>query len=325
MKVAAAIILTISICATTPARSQNKTTLYLQTLNDAVLQRKIEKNISAALTQINVLHDTNPDANTLVANTFDYTAEWKNAITELWNTAPFFCPNIRISSKLILHPNGGYEVRGIDLVVSEGAVRHREEGVIRLTPDGALDGLSFGIHSGLYHEVLANEEDVLDFRRRQVLVDFLENFRTAYNRKDIDFLQKVYSENALIIVGKVLKVQEASDDGLVPSIPPEQVELIRLSKQQYLSSLQEVFRQNEFIKIFFENVTLFQHPKFEDIYGITLLQRWTSTSYTDAGYLFILIEFREDLHPLVHVRTWQPEKFTTRKQVIQIGDFEIVR
>ena len=46
------------------------------------------------------------------------------------------------------------------------------------------------------------------------ILDFLERFRMAYNSKDINFLEKVYSDDALIIVGTVLKEKQGSEDML---------------------------------------------------------------------------------------------------------------
>jgi|GEM_PF-3522933 hypothetical protein len=40
---------------------------------------------------------------------------------------------------------------------------------------------------------------------RLKILDFLEQFRMAYNTKNNEFLEKVYSDDALILVGTVLK------------------------------------------------------------------------------------------------------------------------
>ena len=66
-----------------------------------------------------------------------------------------------------------------------------------------------------------------------------------------------------------------------------------------------------------------RHHKIPEIYGVKLKQKWQSDSYSDTGYLFLMIDFINPDKPLIHVRTWQPEKFPDGS-VISLGDFEII-
>jgi hypothetical protein len=163
-----------------------------------------------------------------------------------------------------------------------------------------------------------------DFRRRQIILDFLENFRTAYNRKDLAMLQSTFSENALIIVGKV--IQEKTDGpNYLSSLGKKRVELVRYNKQQYMSNLQKVFSRNKFIDVSFDDIEIVKHGMREDIYGVNLRQLWRSTTYGDEGYLFLMIDFEDETHPLVHVRAWQPEKDTQVDELIELGDFDVIK
>ena len=60
------------------------------------------------------------------------------------------------------------------------------------------------------------------------------------------------------------------------------------------------------------------------LYGVTLKQQWTSSTYTDTGYVFLLLEFVDPDRPLIHVRSWQPQRFDDGS-VISLQDFEIIR
>jgi hypothetical protein len=155
-------------------------------------------------------------------------------------------------------------------------------------------------------------------------LDFIENYRTAYNRKDLQYITDVFSDNALIIVGKVVKLKEDSPDYLSGNFSAEQVQYIRHSKKSYLIALTKNFHKNRFINIGFNEIEIFMHPVYERIYGVTLLQHWTSSNYSDSGYLFLMVDFKEERNPIIHVRTWQPEKFVTRNEVFSLGDFEII-
>ena len=79
----------------------------------------------------------------------------------------------------------------------------------------------------------------------------------------------------------------------------------------------------------FDEVEVIQHPKLTDIYGVTLKQEWHSDRYSDVGFVFLMIDFQDEMNPLIQVRTWQPEKLDgkvlAREEVFNLGDFDIVR
>ena len=39
-----------------------------------------------------------------------------------------------------------------------------------------------------------------------------------------------------------------------------------------------------------------------------LKQDYVSKTYGDQGYLFLFIDFNDPDKPLIHIRTWQPER-----------------
>ena len=39
-----------------------------------------------------------------------------------------------------------------------------------------------------------------------------------------------------------------------------------------------------------------------------MMQSWNTKRYSDEGYLFLMIDFSNEDNPLIHVRTWQPNK-----------------
>jgi len=159
---------------------------------------------------------------------------------------------------------------------------------------------------------------------RHQALSFLENFRTAHNRKDLNFLKKTYSDNALIIVGRVLEEKEGESDFLESSLLAQnKIEFIKLSKQQYIERLRQVFNLNSFVRVIFDDVEIIRHTKYPEIYGLKLRQRWNSSTYSDEGYLFIMMDFADPDQPVIHVRAWQPEPFEDGT-VVGLGDFRII-
>ena len=147
-------------------------------------------------------------------------------------------------------------------------------------------------------------------------------FRSAYNRKDIPLIASMYSDDVLIITGKVIRPTGDKMSGM----DQETVKYVKQNKEQYMTRLQSVFNNNKYVNIGFDDISVLHHPGAENIYGVTLRQAWRTSNYSDDGWLFLAIEFNDNSDMLIHVRTWQPYmlngKVFPREQVFQLGQFE---
>lgn len=171
-------------------------------------------------------------------------------------------------------------------------------------------------------KVLSGKLEEKDADNRKLILNYCEHFRTSYTTKDIDFLRQVFSEQALIIVGNV--VRTAKSNGLPTIDGDEKVTLSLKSKKEYLERLEKVFASNKKIDVKFSDFRIMRHPTMEGIYGVRLRQKYTNDRYSDDGYLFLLWDFRDKSMPLIHVRTWQPASAVGgEKEIIGINDFNL--
>jgi hypothetical protein len=76
-----------------------------------------------------------------------------------------------------------------------------------------------------------------------------------------------------------------------------------------LAGLKRCFKRNKYIDVSFEDIEVLKHPLSDKIYGVTLKQDWNSSTYSDTGYVFLMIDFTDEFEPCIQVRTWQPEKY----------------
>lgn len=302
--------------------AQIKTRLRIGNSDGSELHYKIEENISAFLTECNAAASGKRDLSWMG---IVITSNGKDRISTLWKGTSFRCVDAEISENLLKVPGGGFQIRNIALSISDNEGENKqEEAVVQLTANGEIDDLYFGIEQHKYKEIMRQGVDLKDFRRRQMILDFLENFRTAYNRKDLPLIQTTFSDNALIIVGKVLS-EKADAPDYMASLGKKKVELVRYNKQQYMSNLKQSFEKNKFIDVRFSDIEIVKHGVKEDIYGVKLMQQWRSSSYSDSGFLFLMVDFEDEQRPLIHVRAWQPEKDTELKDVIELGDFDVIK
>jgi len=168
-------------------------------------------------------------------------------------------------------------------------------------------------------KTLSGKFDEQDAQKRRVILNYCEHFRAAYTTKDIDFLRQVFSEQALIIVGNVVKTSPDSNEDMLSG---SHVAFNLRSKRDYIARLSKAFAANRKIDVRFSEFKILRHPTIEGIYGVSLRQRYKSDSYSDDGYLFLLWDFRNKSMPLIHVRTWQPAaSVNDGDDIINLMDF----
>lgn len=294
-------------------------------LSNAKVKQQIEQNVSHFLVACNeaVMSGKKPKLED------ELTADAKEVLKELWKTSPMICPVSKIEEICLETSNGGYQIRNvpISMMAAEDDAKEQEL-VFNLTSNGVIDDISIAIDENRYKEIMAEHESVEDLFRRQIIVDFVENYRTSYNRKDLKYIESVFSDNALIITGKVVREKPKSDHAL-RTLSQEKIVYQKRTKKEYVENLKKVFASNKYINVLFDEVEVIQHPKLTDIYGVTLKQEWNSNRYRDVGFIFLMIDFQDENHPLIQVRTWQPEKLNgmvlSREEVFSLGDFDIVR
>ena len=87
---------------------------------------------------------------------------------------------------------------------------------------------------------------------REQLMEFLENYKTAYCLKRLDYIRDIFSDDAIIIVGNVARVYTSgqTDNGNLTQKGKKIITTNRYTKDKYLQNLGRCFKNNEFIKNF---------------------------------------------------------------------------
>jgi hypothetical protein len=162
--------------------------------------------------------------------------------------------------------------------------------------------VAFGLEEAAVADIMGREQWSID--ARQTMIHFLETYKTAYALKRLDYIESIFSQDALIITGSVVKGTGQKE---MQPAKMAQVKYTRQTKEQYIKSLKKCFGSNEYINIRFAENTVRRSASKPDIYGIQIKQDYFSSSYGDTGYLFLLIDFQKPETPIIHVRTWQPD------------------
>lgn len=203
------------------------------------------------------------------------------------------------------------------------------EVVIRFDNDSKLiTSLAFRLSSIAENDIATKNKWNSDCKL--ALINFLEDYQTAYALKRYDYLESIFSDDALFIVGHVLqKNTDELQDIKHFKLPEEEVELLRMDKNAYFERLSRVFKSQEYINIRFTETDFKrqmvssdeENSEGEDIFGVRLLQEYHSTTYGDVGYLFLMVDLRDTKRPVIHVRAWQPDKVDLGK-LVNLKDLE---
>lgn len=154
---------------------------------------------------------------------------------------------------------------------------------------------------------------------RWAILNFMEDYQTAFALKRTDYISSIFSDDALIITGTILKKLDNAERAFDRSKSldlggPKDIAYSQLSKTEYIDRLRKIFSTREYVHLQFEdNVTrMIDLPAINGInkgaaFGIEIKQRYESTGYSDDGYLTMVFDTRRKL-PIIHVRLWQPDK-----------------
>lgn len=185
--------------------------------------------------------------------------------------------------------------------------RFVEHVVFTFDENQQIEALSFAISDKAISDIVNRSERFGSVEEKFHLINFLEHYKTAYSLKRLDHIQSIFADNALIIVGHVVKGAEPID-GMYAAAGSDRVEFIELSKSEYISRLRNVFNSNEFVNIHFEENIVKKVNGEAKIYGIQIKQDYFSSTYSDKGYLFLMIDLNDSINPKIYVRTWQPQR-----------------
>lgn len=192
-------------------------------------------------------------------------------------------------------------------------------------PDGKIENVAFGLgktaEDGIFQSKAQWPAEV-----REIIVSFMENYKTAYSLERLDYIRSIFADDAVIIVGNVARKsanRTPSLDGRAISLGGQSViNYNRYTKDSYLENLARCFNRNDFINLKFTDHQIQWLEKFdkEEIFAINIRQEYCSSSYADDGYLFLLVDMTNREEPLIKVRTWQPNEVSLDR-LYNAGDF----
>ena len=310
----------------TSGQNGYETKVKLVGLSNKILQDKLQENITKFLSELNIAFSQKrfPQVDEEIL-----TPKGGEVLFSLWDTSPFRCIETEIVAKVVQMMSKRektYQVR-ISLILLQNVFKtgddtsknHYQEICLTIDSVGMIENIFYSLGSNIYNKLLNESIDLADKRRREFILEFIQDYRTAYYRKDIDFLSNVFSNTNFSTENISFNSDSSGFSNLISEYQKYQ--------EVYLQIIKDVIlKQNKYLNIVFEEIRISRDRIYPEIYGINLKQNLSSKNYKDIGYLFFMIDFGEEQNPIFLVRTWQPEEAKDSEEgVFNLNSFEIVR
>ena len=213
-------------------------------------------------------------------------------------------PNYKVFSKA-----DAVVVRSVPMSFSfeKGARKSFVEDVVFTFNDtDKIDCIAFALDETAANDILT--QGYWPESARMTILEFMENYKTAYCLKRLDYINSIFDDNAYIIIGKVVKQFKRVGSGDTYEYANHRaIKKTQYTKETYLKNLAACFNSNECINIHFTNNDVIKAQAGGEVYGIQIKQDYYSTNYGDSGYLFLMVDLNKPDTPIIKVRTWQED------------------
>jgi len=209
----------------------------------------------------------------------------------------------------IIQLNNETVVRSVPMAFyfKNSSKRFIENVVFTYNSQRKISAISFAVSDQTISDIVNHGDNFGTIADKYTLIKFMEYYKTAYSLERLNYIESIFSDEALIIVGTVLK-RKQNIDGMYKTIGNNAVKYQRYTKKEYIQRLENVFNSKEYINIDFDEAEIRKLNGGGKIYGVQISQHYYSSNYSDFGYLFLMIDLNDSLKPTIYVRTWQPDK-----------------
>lgn len=317
------LLLTISLSLQTMAQNQVNFE-FSDGISNVSVKSTMERQLSRLLTAINEAEAANSEINFSGIN-IDLMAS--QTITALWENAHFRCLDDDIVEHCLSIKSNGrtreYQARNIAVEMKPINASYTDDINQEICVNFDLTGkiTDFNIAMGIHQYTRLMKEGIKteDIEERTMIIKFCEEFRTAYMKRDLKYLEAIFSDDALIITGKVF-IHKKSEIQL----SQKDYDYTTYTKKQYLSHMKDIFNnpRTGTINVNFSDYRIVKHSSRPNYYGVTLIQNWRTNVYGDDGIVFLIWDFEDKEHPKIEVRTWQPMD-TAESEVFSLSRFKL--
>lgn len=159
----------------------------------------------------------------------------------------------------------------------------------------------FSLFLGLFTFSTSVPAQDIDQERKLEIMKICEDLNTAFIAKDIAYIEDFFKDK--------LYLEKKGNTYLQTKEPKELIrKLYRIGRDKdYTSRISDM--------------EIKQSLTNSSFYSASFLIEWTSTHYNENGYLFLVIDFRDNPDPIVHVCVWCTGEPLKKEDIPTLEDF----
>lgn len=228
-------------------------------------RKEVQNNISKLLSAINNADYANRSVNYEGINITEIA---KQSLNRVWTKQCRF-KVIRPEINACVYKSGAYyQIRDINVSLTDKSYKGTRDRdvVITFNKSGEIEGINLQPTDFNINAIIYKGRSVNDLEQRLQILHYVERFRSFYETKDIDNINNIFSDNALIITGTVTKVaQRKVRDN--PNVKFENtIEYNVRKKTEYIRNLRMLFQLTQSIDLTFTGIKVMRHPAKQNIY-----------------------------------------------------------
>ena len=164
-------------------------------IQNQTIKSRMERGISALLSEINrACAQERP----LQLEKVDMALSGKRSLEALWRNLHFLCEDNQIVERCLTSAEG-YVIRNIYTQVNPMIEDYSDEPeralTIRLTRDGQIASVAMAASDAVYGRIMEQGLSVTDMERRTTILSFVENYRSFYDEKDLNAIDRIFSDD----------------------------------------------------------------------------------------------------------------------------------
>ncbi|HPM02318.1 MAG TPA: hypothetical protein PK816_09205, partial [Candidatus Cloacimonadota bacterium] len=138
----------------------------------------------------------------------------------------------------------GWEVRPVPVSLTYPTLHKQSTDylVLNFDENGQFTDISLTLFDGIYQEYQKSSSSEEEWKCNQVMIKFLEKYRTAYLCRDMETIETLFSDDAVIIVGRMLKkIPSNKEINFTQFDKQPDIQYLKYTKSQYLENLNRSF------------------------------------------------------------------------------------
>lgn len=176
--------------------------------------------------------------------------------------------------------------------------------------DRKISGLTLGLDNKQAQEIV--DQQYLKEEVRIFLLDFIEDFRTAFVLRQVDYVESVLGFNPVIIKNRNAETKTGLRNPFENN--PVFIDNIKY-KEEYITKIQRIYENAQNPGLNYMHID-FQRPGRDGkLLGIRLYKDFYYPKTGGTGHLFFLFNIEDASQPILLLSTWQPEVFDERRLI----------